>query len=220
VGSVAVEKKTYYMILGVPRGETPGGIRAAYRDRARQLHPDVAGESTTRAFQDLNEAYGVLSDPSRRHAYNARLAAEARVVPRATISILDPPETIHPSFDEVRDRFVRNFTGLHVPKAERIEALDFEVLLTREEAASGCAVPIGVPTFERCPRCGGTGVTWLYACTFCRQSGVIEIERVVSVHVPPMAAPGAIYEASLAGFGIRNFRLRLHVFVEHPGPIL
>lgn len=209
-----MENKTYYMILGVSHRETPGGIRAAYRDRARQLHPDVAGDGATRAFQDLNEAYGVLSDPSRRHAYNAQLAADARAVPRAPISILDPPETIHPSFDEVRDRFVRNFSGLHVPKAERIEALDFEVLLTRDEAASGCDVPIGVPTFQRCPRCGGTGVTWLFACTYCRQSGMIETERVVSVHVPVMAPPGAIYEIALGGFGIYNFRLRLHVFVE------
>jgi molecular chaperone DnaJ len=209
-----MEKKTYYMILGVSRGETSGGIRAAYRDRARQLHPDVAGEGATRAFQELNEAYGVLSDPSRRRAYNAQIALEARVVPRAPISILAPPDTIHPSFAEVRDRFLRNFSGLHIPKAERIEALDLEVLLTREEAASGCVVPVGVPTFQRCPRCGGAGVAWPYACPYCRQSGMIETERVVQVHVPPMAPPGAIYEVALGGLGIHNFRLRLHVFVD------
>lgn len=209
-----MEKKTYYMILGVSHGESSGGIRAAYRDRARQIHPDVVGESGTRAFQELNEAYGVLSDPSRRSAYNAQLAADARVVPPTPISILDPPDAIHPSLAEVRDRFLRNFTGLLVPKAERIEALDFEVLLTRDEAAAGCAVPIGVPTFERCPRCGGTGATLLYACTYCRQSGMIESERVIFVHVPPMAPRGAIYEVALGALGIHNFRLRVRVFVE------
>src|ERR1041385_5116840 len=99
-----MEKKNYYMILGVSRGETAGGIRAAYRDRARQLHPDVAGEGATRAFQELNEAYGVLSDPSRRRAYNAQIALEARVVPRAPISILAPPDTIHPSFADLGPR--------------------------------------------------------------------------------------------------------------------
>ena len=209
-----MEKKTYYMILGVSHGETPGGIRSAYRDRARRIHPDVAGQGATREFQELNEAYGVLSDPSRRRAYNAQLASEARVVPRAAISIMDPPETVHPSFAEVRDRFLRNFTGLHVPKAERIEALDFEVLLTPDEAASGCVVPIGVPTFERCPRCGGTGVTWLYACMYCHQSGTLETEHVVRVHIPPMAPPGAIYDVALGGLGIHNFRLHLRVFVD------
>lgn len=209
-----MEKKTYYMILGVSRGETLGGIRAAYRDRARQLHPDVAGEAATRAFQELSEAYGVLSDPSRRRAYNAQLALDAHAAPRAPISILDPPEAIHPSFAEVRDRFLRNFTGLHVPKAERIEPFDFEVLLSHDEATSGCVVPIGVPTFQRCPRCGGAGVTWLHACTYCRQSGMIETRRVVQVHVPAMTPPGTIYEVALSGLGIHNFRLRLHVLVD------
>jgi molecular chaperone DnaJ len=209
-----MEKKTYYMILGVSRGETTGGIRAAYRDRARQLHPDIAGDGATRAFQELNEAYGVLSDPSRRRAYNAQLGVEGRLVPRSPISILDPPDTIHPSFAEVHDRFLRNFTGLLIPKAERIEPLDLEVLLSRDEAASGCVIPVGVPTFQRCPRCDGTGAMWPYACTYCRQSGMIETERVVHVRVPAMAPPGAIYEVALDGLGIHNFRLRLHVFVE------
>ena len=33
--------KTYYMILGVSRAESAGGIRAAYRELAKKLHPDV-----------------------------------------------------------------------------------------------------------------------------------------------------------------------------------
>jgi hypothetical protein len=43
---------------------------------------------------------------------------------------------------------------------------------------------------------------------------MIEAERLVHVHVPPMARPGAVYELALGGLGIHNFRLRLHVFVE------
>jgi molecular chaperone DnaJ len=207
-----VEKKTYYMVLGISRTETPTGIRAAYRDRARRLHPDVAGDEATPAFRELNEAYQVLSDPARRHAYNAQLAvASSR---RAPISILGDPETIHPSFDEVYERFARNFTGLHVPKAERPVALEVEVLLTRDEAAAGCEVPVGVPTFTPCPYCRGSGRTWSYPCTACLRSGMIETERLVHVRVPPMAPPGAVYELALGGLGIHNFQLRLHVFVE------
>jgi len=207
-----VEKKTYYMILGISRTETPSGIRAAYRDRARQLHPDVAGESTTRAFQELTEAYEVLSDPTRRHAYNTQLAVATR--PRIPISVLEDPDTIHPSFEEVYERFARNFTGLHVPKAERPVALEVEVLLTRDEAAAGCDVPVGGPAFQRCPRCRGSGWEWSYPCVACRRSGMIETERLVHVHVPPMAPPGTVYELALGGLGIHNLQLRLHVFVE------
>jgi molecular chaperone DnaJ len=207
-----VENKTYYMVLGVTRAETPAGIRAAYRDLARRLHPDVAGAGATRAFQELTEAYEVLSDPARRHAYNAQLAPPAR--PRVPISIVADAETIHPSFEEVHTRFARNFTGLHVPKAERPVALEVEVLLTSAEAAAGCDVPIGVPTFAPCPRCRGSGWVWSYPCTACRQAGMLETERLVHVRVPPMAPPGALYELALGGLGIHNFHLRIHVFVE------
>ena len=205
-------KKTYYMVLGISRSETPTGVRAAYRDRARQLHPDIAGEGATRAFQELTEAYDVLSDPSRRRAYNAQLAAA--MPPRTTTSILGHPETIHPSFEEVYERFLRNFTGLHVPKAERPVALEVEVLLTRDEATTGCDVPVSVPTFTSCPRCRGSGREWSYRCVACRGMGMIETERLVHVRVPPMVPTDAVYEAALGGLGIHNFQLRLHVFVE------
>ena len=39
-----MERKTYYMVRGVSSTESPRGIRAAYRDLAKRLHPDVAGE--------------------------------------------------------------------------------------------------------------------------------------------------------------------------------
>ena len=206
------DKKTYYMVLGISRSETPTGVRAAYRDRARQLHPDIAGEGATRAFQELTEAYDVLSDPSRRRAYNAQLAAA--IPPRTPTSILRYPETVHPSFEEVYERFLRNFTGLHVPKAERPVALEVEVLLTRDEAAAGCNVPVAVPTFRSCPRCRGSGWEWSYPCMACRRMGMIETERLVHVRVPPMVPPDTVYEVALGGLGIHNFQLRLHVLVE------
>lgn len=68
--------RTYYVILGVARDASRESVRAAYRERARQLHPDVAGESSTRSFQELSEAYAVLGDPERRRAYDAELRQE------------------------------------------------------------------------------------------------------------------------------------------------
>ena len=73
-----MDGRTYYMILGVPRTESPGGIRSAYRDLARRLHPDAAGQQATHAFQEITEAYDVLSDPQRRRAYNDELRRAER----------------------------------------------------------------------------------------------------------------------------------------------
>jgi len=50
----------------------PERIRSAYRERARQLHPD-RGASDSRDMAALNEAYRVLSDPGRRAVYDRSL---------------------------------------------------------------------------------------------------------------------------------------------------
>jgi DnaJ-class molecular chaperone len=225
-----MERKTYYMVLGVANTESPGGIRAAYRDLAKRLHPDVAGEGATRAFQDVNEAYGVLSDPQLRRNYNDSLKRTAdgdRVIvhhhrfepmTREPVTILGPAESISPSFEAVYDRFRRNFTGIGIPKSERSEGLNFEVLLTPEESARGCVVPVDVPVFGRCPQCGGSGRDWVFPCARCRQRGMIETEQRLHIPIPAMAPAGSTYDIPLRGLGIHNFHLRLHVFVEaRPG---
>ena len=218
-----MERKTYYMILGVSRTENERGIRAAYRDLAKRLHPDVAGEQSTRAFQEVTEAYDVLSDPQRRREYNHKLrrseagegvsVRRAEPIVRDSVTILGNPESIRPSFEAMYDRFLRNFTGLGVPKSEHLEGLNFEVLLTPEEAARGCIVPIGVPTFHRCPQCAGSGHDWVFPCIYCQQQGMIETEEQVRVRIPAMTPSGSVFEMPLEGLGIHNFYLRLNIVV-------
>lgn len=219
-------ERTYYMILGVSSTESPGGIRAAYRDLAKRLHPDVAGEQATRAFQDVTEAYSVLSDPQFRRDYNDKLrrAADGEVVPihrrppeppiREPAAIFGHPESIRPSFEAMRDRFLPNFTGIGVPKSEQLEGLNFEVLLTPEESAHGCIVPVGVPVSRSCPWCGGTGRDWISRCAYCQQQGMVENEERLHLRIPPMVSSGSIYEIPLRSLGVHNFYLRLHVLVE------
>ena len=225
-----MERKTYYMILGVSSTESSRGIRAAYRDLAKRLHPDVAGEQATRSFQEVSEAYGVLSDPKLRRAYNNKLsrAEDGGIVTvrrsspeplvREPVTILGNRDGIRPSFEAMYDRFLRNFTGIGVPKSEQREGLNVELLLTPEEAAHGCILPLRVPVFACCPECGGSGRDWMFPCALCQQQGLIEKEELLRIGIPPMAPAGSILEIPLRGLGIHNFYLRLHVFVEaRPG---
>jgi DnaJ-class molecular chaperone len=215
------------MVLGVSRTESPARIRSAYRDLARKLHPDVAGDQATAAFQEVAEAYGVLSDPGRRRAYNDELrrvengdVPAGRVTPpvvtqaRPRVSIFDDFEAVHPSAEAMYDRFRKNFTGVGIPKAEHLEGLDIEVVLTPEESRRGCTLPIGVPVFRPCRQCGGSGRDWLFPCLACGQQGTVEDEKIVRVGISAMARSGSILEIPLRGSGIHNFYLRLHVFVE------
>lgn len=63
----------HYKVLGVRRKATPAEIKAAFRELARQNHPDVAGEGNKDKFIAIKEAYEVLSDPERRASFDAAL---------------------------------------------------------------------------------------------------------------------------------------------------
>lgn len=67
------EGRDYYGLLGVRRDATPDELRAAYRREAVRVHPDKCpGDASASArFQQLSEAYQVLSDPRKRQAYDA-----------------------------------------------------------------------------------------------------------------------------------------------------
>jgi molecular chaperone DnaJ len=65
---------THYDVLGVTPAASDSTIRAAFRDLARQHHPDrVATSSAAGGYRDMgviNEAYRVLRDPARRAIYD------------------------------------------------------------------------------------------------------------------------------------------------------
>lgn len=58
----------YYGILGVDRKATPDEIKRAYRRLAAQHHPDRGGD--TAKFQEIQQAYDVLSDAEKRAQYD------------------------------------------------------------------------------------------------------------------------------------------------------
>ena len=62
----------YYKILGVDRNIPQDELKAAYRKRSKQFHPDLHPDDpkAKAKFQLLNEAYDVLSDPEKRKKYD------------------------------------------------------------------------------------------------------------------------------------------------------
>jgi curved DNA-binding protein len=58
----------HYAVLGVSKSSTPDEIKKAYRKLASQHHPDKGGD--TAKFQQIQEAYAVLSDPDKKAAYD------------------------------------------------------------------------------------------------------------------------------------------------------
>jgi len=225
-------RKDYYLILGVSRKENIRGIQEAFRELAKRFHPDRAGPVETPRFQNIQEAYEVLSDPEKRKLYNRELDQDEMradfppepifsrpsyrpepLIPKPMSTLYDF-ETIRPSFEPLYERFLRNFTGEGIPKSERLEGLNVEVILSPGEAASGIVISVGVPVFYDCPQCGGSGHDWLFPCLDCHAQGTIEAEKTIRVGIPPMVPDRTIIEVPIHGLGVHNFYLRLHMRIS------
>ncbi len=64
-------KRDFYEILGVPKGSSKEEIKAAYRKLALQFHPDRnKSPDAEEKFKEINEAYEVLSNDQKKHAYD------------------------------------------------------------------------------------------------------------------------------------------------------
>ena len=61
----------YYKALGVGRDASQAEIHKSYLELARKLHPDVNPEkSAKQKFQEVQRAFDVLNDPSKRELYD------------------------------------------------------------------------------------------------------------------------------------------------------
>ena len=67
-----MDYKDYYQILGVAKDATEKDVKQAYRKLARKFHPDVNpnNKSAQEKFKEINEAYEVLSDSTKRGKYD------------------------------------------------------------------------------------------------------------------------------------------------------
>ena len=61
----------HYSRLGVPSSATTAEVKAAYRKKAAQYHPDKNSSVDAAArFREIQEAYDVLGDAPRRQAFD------------------------------------------------------------------------------------------------------------------------------------------------------
>jgi molecular chaperone DnaJ len=73
---------------------------------------------------------------------------------------------------------------------------------------------VGVPVFDACPECGGTGQVFPFRCMECGGSGLVEEQRTLRVRVPSRVQPRTVLEVSLEMFGISNLYLRVQVSIS------
>lgn len=86
--------KDYYRILNVSQTAGAGEIKRSYRVLVQQFHPDVNPDPTAHELiKEINEAYDVLGDETKRRAYDFRLAN-----PFVTEEVPHPPPHRDPAY--------------------------------------------------------------------------------------------------------------------------
>jgi curved DNA-binding protein CbpA len=71
--------QTPYETLGIPKTAKPDQIKRAYRILVKRFHPDLFPTGLATQFEaevrirEINAAYGVLSNPEKRSAYDAKV---------------------------------------------------------------------------------------------------------------------------------------------------
>ena len=61
-------KRDYYEVLGIGKSASADEIKKAFRKKAVEFHPDRGGDENK--FKEVNEAYEVLKDTSKRQRYD------------------------------------------------------------------------------------------------------------------------------------------------------
>jgi DnaJ-class molecular chaperone len=227
--------KNYYVILGVASNASGDDIKSAFRRRAMELHPDQSGLESG-PFLELQEAYGVLSDPQRRRNYDCEAhtiairrrpwgpMAEPLVRERPRGEPFRPP-TSPRDFREVPpaeifergsptsggpfDHLWGNFESLGRPKAKTLESLTMEVDISQEEARSGGRVQVDIPARAICPACGGHGTVGFCACWRCEGQGFLTAAYPVAIPHRPGIRNGYAVRLPLDSCGIENLYLTL-----------
>lgn len=222
-----METRNYYVVLGVDPVESSTGIRSAYRELVQRYHPDRAGSRAMPFFQDIVEAYRILSDPDRRASYDAGLRdggeraverrppltpapwPQAELLAPVPISLFRDFSVRRPGVEEVASRLRRSFTHPDLPKSQRPQPLRLEVVLPPERAARGGLLELTVPVFYPCRSCHGSGSTGPFPCRRCSGQGMEEHEELVQLSVPAQLRDGSVFALPLKGLGIHGLFLEL-----------
>lgn len=176
-----MEKRDYYEILGVSRDATPDELKSAFRQLARQYHPDVnKSPDAEERFKEINEAYAVLSDSEKRAAYDRFGHAGVRGPGGG-------PD-INVDFSDFADIFgdLFGFGGFGRSSRRARNAprrggdLQYRVDLSFEESVFGVEKEIEITRDEVCETCNGSGAepgTTPKRCPTCNGAGEVRQVR-------------------------------------------
>ena len=193
-------KRDYYEVLGVNRDASEEEIKKAYRKLAMKWHPDRNPDNprAEERFKEAKEAYEVLTDGSKRAAYDQ--FGHAGVDPTAAASA---GAGFSGSFaDAFGDIFGDIFGGgRQRGRGRRGDDLRFNLTISFEEAAFGLETKIQIPRHNTCEACDGSGAkrgTSPRTCPTCQGAGQVRYQQgffSLTRPCPDCAGAGKVIES-------------------------
>lgn len=173
------DKRDYYEVLGVTRSASADDIKNAFRNLARKLHPDVnRAEDAEEKFKEINEAYGVLSDPDKRAAYDRYGFQGVNTNGMPDYSTMDLSDL----FDLFGLGGFGGFGGFGGTSRRSRNAprrgadISTRLKLTFEEAVFGTEKEVDITRNEKCSVCSGSGAepgSRPVTCQTCKGAGEV-----------------------------------------------
>ncbi len=159
-------KRDYYDVLGVTKGASAEEIKKAYRQKAKELHPDRNQDNpdAEAKFKEANEAYEVLKDADKKAAYDrfGHAAFEGGMgggggSRGGAYAGGDFASAFSDVFDDLFGDFMGRGGAGGRQRATRGSDLRYNLRISLEEAYKGLQKTIKVPTSVTCEVCHGSG---------------------------------------------------------------
>ena len=192
---MATSTKDYYQILGVAETAAADDIKRAYRKLAKQYHPDANPNDPTAAerFKEVGEAYGVLSDSTKRTQYDQMrkmgpfggfrsgrpgagaggMGAQGFEFDLGDISSMGGLGDLFSSMFDFGRRGRSSGTASAPQRGQNVE---YTVEVSLAMAARGGRLNVSIPMSQSCSVCGGSGATpgtGMATCPECGGSGTV-----------------------------------------------
>lgn len=212
----------YYSILGVPKTATEKEIKKAYRNKAKEHHPDKGGNEAL--FKEISAAYETLSDKKKREEYDNPSRGfnpfgggfggfsgfrgfDVRTNKQGQHLVINVKMTLEDIFKGEKKTF-KYHRHVSCEPCNGKGGTDFKTCTKcngRGEVIN--QVQMGPNVFQQvttCPSCEGIGETASKGCTSCNSKGVKTKEDTIEVDLPMGITNGAEMHVSGKGHAVKN----------------
>jgi molecular chaperone DnaJ len=176
-------KRDYYDVLGVSKSASPEDIKSAYRKLAVKYHPDKnpGDKAAEDKFKEASEAYGILSDKSKKENYDNFGHAAFENGGGGQGGFGGFGGFGGSDFSDIFEDFFGDFGGGGRRNSKRSSSnrgsdLRYDLSITLEEAYSGKKQNIQFLSSDKCSTCKGNGSKPGFSadrCTYCGGNGKV-----------------------------------------------